>query len=166
MGRLRCAIRGGAGRDERGETLLELLISVTLIGIAVVAVFGGLTTGIVMSDIHRKQATAGTVLHNYAEAVQNMVAAGGYHACTSTSADETAYAPSVDFKKTVPAGYTPSVVSVSMRYWDGSKWNASCGSDTGLQRLTLEVRSDDGRATERLVIVVRKPCGLGDTLCG
>ena len=45
----------------------------------------------------------------------------------------------------------------------GSAWSASCGSDTGLQQLTLAVSSADTRAVERLVLVLRKPCGTGST---
>ena len=44
---------------ERGESLLELMISVTILGVAVVAVVAGLGTAVLVSDAHRKQATAG-----------------------------------------------------------------------------------------------------------
>ena len=45
-------------------------------GIAVVAVIAGIGTGILVSDIHRKEATAGAVAHAYAESVARGVAAG------------------------------------------------------------------------------------------
>ena len=44
--------------DERGETLVEMLLAVAIMGIAAVALMAGLTTSVLMSDIHRKQATA------------------------------------------------------------------------------------------------------------
>jgi hypothetical protein len=54
---------------------------------------------------------------------------------------------------------------VTVRYWAGSAWASTCSPDTGLRQLTLQVSSDDQRAVERLVIEVRKPCGLADPLC-
>jgi type II secretory pathway pseudopilin PulG len=150
--------RGPVQRD-RGETLLELLIAVAIMGIALVAVIGGIGTSILMSDIHHKQAAAGAAVRDYAEAVQNKVALGGYVACASAAT----YGSPAGFS--VPAGYTKSVVAGSMRYWDGSAWQTTC-PDKGLQRLTVQVASDDGRASEQVVVVVSKPCRLSDPLCG
>jgi hypothetical protein len=151
-------------RDDRGETLLELLIALTILGVAVVAVVGGLSAGIMLSDVHRKQATAGVAVRDYAEAIVKTTAAiGGYVDCATV----TTYQSPSGFS--VPTGFTPSVVAGSMRYWNGTAWQASCPGtgDTGLQRLTLQVASVDGRATERLDLVVRKPCGLrlNEPLC-
>ena len=44
--------------DDRGETLLELLIAVVIMGVAVVAVVAALVNSVQLSDVHRKQATA------------------------------------------------------------------------------------------------------------
>ena len=143
---------------ERGETLLELLIALTIMGITVVAVIGGLVTTITVSDVHRKQSTAGAAVRDYAENVEKFVAGAGYTACATPSS----YAPGVsgiDF--TPPAGYAASAVAV--RYWSGTAWVASPCADIGLQELTVQVASSDARATERLVLVLRKPCGQGSS---
>jgi type II secretory pathway pseudopilin PulG len=146
---------------EQGETLLELIIAVAIMGIAVVAIVGGLGTSILMSDIHRKQASAGAYVRDYAEAIDNAVAAGGYVACNAASYAGTAI-PGFDATK-----YQKSIVAGSARYWNGTGWQAACPAiDTGLQQLTLQVKSIDSigsRATETLVIVVRKPCGPGSS---
>ena len=68
------------GRRDAGESLIELLIAVAIMGIAVVAVVGLITTGIVMSDIHHKQAIAGAYVRDYAEYVENFVAVGNFDA--------------------------------------------------------------------------------------
>ena len=142
-------------RDDRGETLLELLVAVAVMGIALVAVVGGLAVSVLVSDHHRKQSTSGAAVRDYAESVESAVAGGGYVPCAPASA-YAGYAP--------PGGYVGSIVAVD--YWNGSGWASSCpASDRGLQRLTLQVASDDGRASERLVLVVRKPCGTGDAPC-
>jgi Tfp pilus assembly protein PilV len=127
--------------DERGESLLEVMIAVAILGIAVVAIMAGLTTSILMSDIHRKQATAGAYVHDFAEAIQASVAAGNYLTCASASNYSSVAVP------TFPSsGFSKSVVS------------SSCPFGSDVQQLTLQVSSDDSRATERLVIFVRKPC--------
>jgi type II secretory pathway pseudopilin PulG len=140
-------------RADRGETLLELVVALAIMSAAVVALVGGLGTSILMSDIHRKQATAGVLVRNYAEAVTATADAGGYP--TGCAPLATAF--------TAPSGFNATVVSV--RYWTASGWTSSCSTDTGLRQLKLQVASLDSRAVETLVIEVRKPCGLTDPLC-
>ncbi|MFL6161824.1 MAG: prepilin-type N-terminal cleavage/methylation domain-containing protein [Jatrophihabitantaceae bacterium] len=142
--------------DDRGETLIELLVALTILGIALVAVVGAFGASITMSDIHRKQATAGAGVRNYAEQVESYIAGTGYSACAAPSAYAAA---TVGYA--APTGYTAAPVAI--RYWTGSAWSAGCASDTGLQQLTIAVNSSDTRASEQLVVVLRKPCGIGST---
>lgn len=140
--------------DERGESLLELLIAVMIIGIAVVAIIGGLVTSVLLSDVHRKQATADVAVRDYAESLVNSIANGGYTPCATT------------YPATTMDGDAVSVVASSMRYWNGTGFQTACPSpDSGLQEVTLQATSGDGRATETLTVVLRKPCGLGPTTC-
>ena len=148
--------------DESGESLLELLIAVAIMGIAVVAIMAGLVTSVLVSDVHRKQATAGTAVRDYAEAIQTSVAADHYVPC----ADAASYKPdALTPAFSAPSGFTPIVVAGSVRYWNGSSWQTSCSiaSDLGLQQLTVQVTSADNRATERVTVVLRRPCGLGSS---
>jgi type II secretory pathway pseudopilin PulG len=142
------------GTDDRGESLLELLIAVVIMGIAVVAIVGGLSAATLVSDQHRKEATAGSYARDYAEAVQSM----SYTDCATPAS----YPVPAGL---VPAGYSASVQSV--QYWpiSGTNWQTTCPSnpDKGLQRLTVQVASSDGRAAERVTLVLRKPCGPGSS---
>ncbi len=153
-------------RDD-GESLIELIVAVAILGVAVVAIVAGLGTSVLMSDVHRKQATAGVAVRDYAEAVENVVVGGGYVACAS--ADGHDYAAPSGFA--VPSGYSRSMVAgpggQPLAYWNGSGWQNTCPAtgDTGLQQLTVQVASNDGRASERLVLVLRKPCRVADPLC-
>lgn len=134
--------------NDTGETLIELLMAIAIMGIAVVAIVGGIATSILMSDIHRKQASAGAFVRNYAEAVT-----GNY----DTSALPESYLPSeVGF--TEPPGYTATPTSVQC--WvpdpdDGTKWVfGACTGPNAVQQVTLNVASEDLRASESLVVVV------------
>ncbi|WP_112243931.1 type IV pilus modification PilV family protein [Kribbella monticola] len=142
---------------EHGESLLELVVAVALMGVAVVAVMSGLTTTVLMSDVQRKQATVGVVVRDYAEALQQYVASGHYVACGSTY-----NVP--DF--VAPQGFSAKVVAGSVQYWSvGLTWLPLCLLDTGLQRVRVSATSADGRATEYVYVVLRRPCGVEDPPC-
>lgn len=146
-------------RSDAGATLIEVLVALSILSIAAVAILAGVEMSIKTSDMHRKQSTGGAYVRNYAEAVQSYVADDNYVPC----ADAGAYAAAV-IGFDVPSGYTATQeASVPLR-GDGSA-NGCPGGDTGVQRVTLQVRSDDGRSTEELTIVLREPCAPGDTSC-
>jgi Tfp pilus assembly protein PilV len=154
--------------DDLGETLVELLVTVIIMTIAVVAIVGGIAVSIRMSDIHRKQATAGADVRSYAEAIQNYIAADKdrYKSC----APDGTYDPTtVGF--TASPGFTASVVPGSLKSWnaDTKTWiPCTVDTDKGVQQVTLQVASGDSgyrRVTEQIVIVIRDPCRPLDTLC-
>jgi type II secretory pathway pseudopilin PulG len=151
-----------AATGERGETLLELVIAIMIMSVALVALIGGLAVSILMSDIHRKESTAGVAVRDYGEAIANYVADSGstdhYVACAIPSK----YTPAlVSFA--VPSGYSAGTTAVM--YWNGSTFSGTCTTDSGVQRLALQVSSSDNRAAESLNVVIRKPCRLADSLC-
>jgi Tfp pilus assembly protein PilV len=139
-------------RDEAGTTLVEVLMTVAILGIAVVAIVAGMGTSIIGTDHHRKQAQAQTVLLSAADAVKSQTV-NPYQACATT----TSYAAGGGVS--LPAGWTPSAVTVrSVTYWNGSAFASSCAApDSKLQLIEIEVASPDGRATESVAIVKRNP---------
>jgi prepilin-type N-terminal cleavage/methylation domain-containing protein len=141
---------------DSGLTLIEMLVTVAILGTAFVAIVGGMTISIFGSDLHRKEATAETVLRSYGDSVKTRT---GWDGCSATAAG---YMPAaVGF--TNPAASQFSVTATAVEFWAPSgstgSWTSSCpgGVDTGLQRVSLQVRSLDGRATETLQVVRRKP---------
>jgi type II secretory pathway pseudopilin PulG len=142
--------RGRPGAIDAGETLIELIMAVAIMGIAVVAIVGGIATSILMSDIHRKEASAGAYVRNYAEAI-----AGHYNASALLSS----YAPSAAIGFVLdPAttGFTAAVTSV--KCWDDTvSAFGTCSGGSPVQQVTLSVASNDLRASESLVVVVRQP---------
>jgi type II secretory pathway pseudopilin PulG len=132
--------------NDEGETLIELIIAVAIMGIVVVAIVGGIATTILMSDIHRKQATAGAYLRTYAETLQ-----GSYASCTSGAPNYAA-----DLAEPVGGQFDPPTAEV--KYWENPSFVIGCPTtDPGVQQITLTLESKDKRAKESLVVVVRQP---------
>lgn len=146
---------------DRGETLIELLVTIVLMGLTVATILGAIANSIMLSGLHRKQAVAGAAVRTYAEAFAAAVdgSTSAYRSCGSLSyyrsLSLTGYTP--------PASFTPSVTAV--RYWSGSAFGTTCGTDVGVQRLSLKVTSADGRVNETLDLVIRRPCRPTDTPC-
>jgi type II secretory pathway pseudopilin PulG len=131
-------------RGEEGETLLELIIAIMILGVCVVAVGTGLVLTVKMSNIHRQQAVASDYLHNYAELVQS----ASYQSCSSGTPNYASGLPT-------PAGFNTPTATV--KYWNGSAFALSgCpGTDPGLQQITFSLASKDNFVTESLVTVIR-----------
>jgi prepilin-type N-terminal cleavage/methylation domain-containing protein len=140
-------------RSERGETLIELLIAVAILGVAGVAILTGLMMSIRTSVMHRDDATGEVYVRSFAEAIQSSVDSSGYKPCANAAS---AYAGVT--VPDLPAGYTKTVTSVQS--WGGSGWVACTGS--GIQRLDLRVSKASVNAgpdiDERLTVIIRQPC--------
>ena len=131
---------------EAGVTLIETLVAVAIVGVAFKVIVGGMRTSVMASDINRKQAGATTYLRSYAEAVKGDAYAG----CAATY-------PGAAFTLPGGSGFTQDAAVVA--YWNPatSTFNAVCGIDSGIQRVTLGIRSADNRVAESIQIVKRTP---------
>jgi type II secretory pathway pseudopilin PulG len=136
---------------EQGETLLELIVAITILGVCVVAIGSGIAMSVKISAIHRNQATASAFLHNYAETVQ-----GAYATCSGGSS-----LPNYAAGLAAPSNFDPPTASVKV--WDAttasfvaSATNTCPATDPGLQQVSLTLASTDGFVSESLVVVVRK----------
>jgi type II secretory pathway pseudopilin PulG len=140
------------GPNDEGETLIEVIMAVAIMGIAVVAIVGGIATTIVMSDVHRDETTAGAYVRNYAEAVETYVAVpGNFNATASASTLQTAVGLA---GFAAPTGFTAAVTSV--KCWNSTVFGP-CAAGNTVQQVTLNMASVDFRASESLAVVVRKP---------
>jgi type II secretory pathway pseudopilin PulG len=59
--------------DERGDTLIEILLAIVLIGLMMGVLFASITMGATGSNNHKNLTKADGILRNYAEATKNAV---------------------------------------------------------------------------------------------
>lgn len=132
-----------SGRVDGGFTLVEMLAAVAILGIGVLSVVSGMATSIKVSDMGRRNAEAQGMLRAYAEAV-----AGDTYADCATSYPAGGFSP--------PSGWS---TTMTVTYWKTSTntFGTTCGTDSGLQRVTLTVTSDDGRAEASVRLGKRAP---------
>ena len=150
--------------DDRGETLVELIVTIAILGVAGAAILAGLMASVQTSVLHRNDATGGAYVRSFAEAIQTFVDTNGYKPCGSAASSYGAVAV-LD----LPPGYSKSVTAV--KSWSGSAW-VPCTAD-GIQRLDLKVTTTGDavhRADETLTVVLRQPCNgtasaAGDNPC-
>lgn len=123
---------------EAGMTLVELLVTISITGIAFAVIVGGLFTSIVGSDANRRRASTETLLRSAAESVKG----AGYQDCAEPA----------DYP--VAAGVT--VVNVTYWHQATNRFDPSCPSpDSGLQLIRLRVEPGRGLPPETLDVVKR-----------
>lgn len=153
--------RRGLGSDT-GETLVETLVALVILGLAAVAILAGVQLSTQASDIHRKQTTGGAYVRSYAEAIEKYVDVAGadnYKACAAADAYNV---DAVTDQLALPSGYSAHHTAATPLTSTGA--TTGC-PDPGVQRLDLTISSSDGRASEQLTIVLRRACDTGVTSC-
>ncbi|MDQ3757938.1 MAG: type II secretion system protein [Actinomycetota bacterium] len=143
-------------RTEEGLSLVEVIVTVAIMGIAFVSILGGMWTAIVTTDTHRKQALATTYLVSAAEHLKSSVATP-YATCAST------YSLAGIASTVVPVDWK-AAMTVAVEHWTGTAFDgstATCATTTSttrfdLQQVTITASSPvDARATESLTFVKR-----------
>lgn len=138
--------------SDRGETLIEILISIVILGVGIGALMSGMGTAAVASGLHTRQAQQIETVRNFVDAVTS----APYVNCA------TGY---------VPAGYGPADVpgytlkATVSHYATGHEFKPTCPAvDEGAQRIKVEIAQGDDRVRgETFVIVKRRPCNTSFT---
>jgi prepilin-type N-terminal cleavage/methylation domain-containing protein len=149
---------------ERGDTLIEVLVAVAILGIAGAAIMGGFASSIVLSTVHRELATTASDSRNFAELLDKAIddKAIAYTACAGAAA----YSSPPGFTNPTDHHNTAQVTAVA--YWNGTAFVGSCppGGDQGVQRVSVSVTNTDTRAISDAQVIIRKPCLLTDVTSG
>jgi type II secretory pathway pseudopilin PulG len=144
-------------RDSVGETLVETLVTVAIMGIAAGALLDGMMIAVGTSQVHRSHEQAQVVLRNWAESVGTMT----YLTCPSAVLGNFPAAPTP-----LPSGFSVSIPTV--QYWNGTtnsfdsdRTRCQASGDGGLQKITLRVTvpaSLQPGFNADLSVILRKPC--------
>lgn len=148
---------------ESATSLIEVLVTMSIMGIAFASILLGLGTSTNTSDIHRKQATAETVLRSFSEAVKQ----DPYAECATTASyTGGGYSPPANFSVSIklvaywvpsPTPASPATPAVKTGVFATPGGLACVPPDTGYQRLNVEARSSDSKAVETLQVLKRRP---------
>jgi type II secretory pathway pseudopilin PulG len=114
-------------RRDAGETLIEVLITMIIVGVAISALVAGIATSVLATSRHRDHATANALLRSYAEAVKEN-ARTGYIPCASSY-------DNLDGRYAQPAGWDEPTNEVI--------WEGGC-TDNGLQHVRVSVMTPKG----------------------
>ncbi len=136
---------------DKGETLVELLVSIALLGVAALAILASITMGLKASALASSLAQNQNVLRNWAEVLE----VTPYVNCATSDSYP------VPLGLDVPTNVDLSITDV--KYWDPatSTFLGTCGPDNGTQQLTLEAEAASGAnqpSVDQLIVVLRKPC--------
>jgi hypothetical protein len=154
---VRSARRASAHGGEDGETLVELLVAVIVMGTAVVAVVTSLLSAAIASQTARQLVASGNQATTVAELIQN----ASYSDCISQNNPYVASYSSPHY--TLPTGYTMKVTAAYLHSQTSTTptFDPTCPSvDQGLQQITVKVRHSAAGGSHRWVtvtIVKRKP---------
>lgn len=156
-----------AGRRDSGTTLVEILVSIVLIGTAVVATLGALRISVIGGTIHRDHANA----HAWLQSASDVLYASEREDCDTSLGDGGksmiigTYQPVVDAVANPEGWVNTQIKVVDLEFWNATdtdsdgiveyRFGSVCQDsiNLALQRVTLEVRSPDGRIIEQVELV-------------
>jgi len=101
-------------RSERGDTLIEVLVSVVILGLAATAFLLGMSTDIGTSNLGRGQATGETLLVSAGEAVKDQNI--NPYACADLPTLQQTYSLTLPGGPFPPTGWQVAITDVE--YWD------------------------------------------------
>ncbi len=146
-----------AGRNrDAGDTLIEILIAVAILGIVSAALIGGFLTSISTSAVYESVANSDTVLRTAVDSVTTQMQQAPATAFGCSPAWSVASPPSVYVVTGLPTGYTSQVTQVN--YWVNGTEQAGCSADAPqLISLTITYSSGTSTATNSATFLVDDP---------
>jgi prepilin-type N-terminal cleavage/methylation domain-containing protein len=143
-------------RSERGDTLVEVIVSIVVLGIIAAGLLAGMTTTTTSSTISRNQANAEALLTSIGEAVKDPTqfpyACSGSYDVQSVVTQRMVTDPEL-------SGWTATITRFLL--WNGTTFVPATPCAGQLQQLTVQVQSPGNQLTWTRDIVKG-----GDTLTG
>ena len=178
MRRPRCSLNKGAAisrlprrrcrflrrrRSEAGDTLIEVLLALVVLGLASVALLLAFATSISGSGEHRSLTTVDTLLKSFVESATSQIEKQPYQPCATVSTytqGASGFQAVIVFA--LPAGdaalgYSVGIDPTPITYWNGTSFGASCtAGSTNPQEITATAKGPYG-TTNSLQFVVDDP---------
>jgi type II secretory pathway pseudopilin PulG len=148
-----------ARRSEAGDTLIEVLLAIVILGLASVALMLAFTTDISSSGEHRSLTTVDILLKSYTESAISQIEQN-YQSCATASTYSSTGADPVSF--TMPSGdsaYTVGIdTAVPVAYWNGSTFSSTgCSAGSTASQEITAMASGPYSTTDTLTFVVNDP---------
>ena len=134
-------------RSQGGFTLVEIMVTVTIMSLAFVTILEGEAVFFHSTTVRRATASLDTGIRDYSTALTNLA----YVNCAASYA---------------PAAPTGTTAALTIDYWNGdaapghvreSRRRASPTAISGVQRLHITLTDTNTSQTDQLTIVKRKP---------
>ena len=156
---MRAVTRGRAVMGEAGDTLIELLVTVVLMSVAVVAIIGGIAAAVELSGLHRSQADVSAALvstSEYLKAQQYVpcCTTTGSAPCTTTGAVDTVTGDLSTFTSTYGQieGDVPNPTVTQVTDLSGDSCD-NLPTDPGIEMIWLQATSSSGKTSETQFVV-------------
>lgn len=155
---MRSRMRPCGGADERGVSLLEVLVAIAVLSTALIAAMSGLFTSVKTSVSNADRQQRSAALSSYGESLKGLVYvpcsdAAGASYTRDYAAWPDRWTPATGV--TAPPDAASMVLAVtSVQYWNATtlSFDATCPPvDAGAQRLTISVTWRGATATSTLV---------------
>ena len=149
-------------RSESGDTLVELLIAMTVIGLTAVALLSGFSTSLSASAEHRSLASIDTVLKSFVETATYQLSLQPQPPTMTPQFTACATASTYSSLTLSQNGYTANIPQTAnaVQYWDTStsQWDSSCTTNaTPPQPQLITAQVTGHGATESLQFAVSDP---------
>jgi Tfp pilus assembly protein PilV len=160
----RSFIKRTCATGERGETLVELLMTVVIMGIAFTALLAGLGTAVGSTRTHRQQANADIVVPAVADAIKSNTSPNTYKPCNTvtvagvgTSYDPTPSTAAVP----LPTGWADTNITITaVKGWNATTntWVPCTSSvtDTKLELVTIQIDSPGSPSAQEIIDIVKR----------
>ncbi len=166
------AVAGSTRRGDRGDTLIEVLVALVVLGITALAIIIAFSTSISASQEHRDLATANIVMSSYSQQAISQIEQSSklfgcdYESQPNPNETETEYVlDSVSSQLTIPPNYGSFSASIqSVLFWNSttSQWQTSCmhGTNPPLE-VTVTVSNGKGQTYTNQFVVDLPSGNLG-----
>lgn len=143
------------GRDH-GYSLVEIAVTITLIGIVVIGLMSAVFTSITASTTSRSAARVETVIVNAADRINRAPKKCDYSVYAKAAVQTEGWA--ADRASVVQEYYVPGATAADAGTWaTGDALSPGCKADEPtdllLQRVTLTITSPDGKVTRSIQVV-------------